>query len=253
MYSHRHYHVTTRWQHLCPLSLSTNEGPRNEPATTRRCVRAFNWLFVIGKSHLLRDRSPCNVYLRLKHNTLCIPRPSDKHGAEKSQPIQQGQSVFDRVTGRPRWELSGYKAGALTRESIVNYKLPFFAEESTVLRQADDKVVSTSSEVHGFSSAKRRKRGAQSEISQAESTLEGKDLWSCFYRLGTEMIITKTGRLVKTARISCCCWNEKKRRLSDILRGGESALKLPPGGNDPPFSNISPTNCAAQQGVIHKW
>lgn len=29
-----------------------------------------------------------------------------------------------------------------------------------------------------------------------EVVLEGKELWNCFYRLGTEMIITKTGRLV---------------------------------------------------------
>ena len=30
-----------------------------------------------------------------------------------------------------------------------------------------------------------------------EVVLEGKELWNCFYRLGTEMIITKTGRSVK--------------------------------------------------------
>lgn len=28
--------------------------------------------------------------------------------------------------------------------------------------------------------------------------LEGKELWNCFYRLGTEMIITKTGRSVSS-------------------------------------------------------
>lgn len=31
--------------------------------------------------------------------------------------------------------------------------------------------------------------------------LEGKELWNCFYRLGTEMIITKTGRSVCSSRL----------------------------------------------------
>lgn len=31
-----------------------------------------------------------------------------------------------------------------------------------------------------------------------EVVLEGKELWNCFYRLGTEMIITKTGRSVSS-------------------------------------------------------
>ncbi|KAJ7327745.1 T-box transcription factor tbx20 [Desmophyllum pertusum] len=36
-----------------------------------------------------------------------------------------------------------------------------------------------------------------------EVALEGKELWNCFYRLGTEMIITKTGRrMFPTVRVS---------------------------------------------------
>ncbi|KAL9973497.1 hypothetical protein ACROYT_G019965 [Oculina patagonica] len=36
-----------------------------------------------------------------------------------------------------------------------------------------------------------------------EAVLEGKELWNCFYRLGTEMIITKTGRrMFPTVRVS---------------------------------------------------
>ncbi|EDO40811.1 predicted protein, partial [Nematostella vectensis] len=33
-----------------------------------------------------------------------------------------------------------------------------------------------------------------SELTRPEAVLEGRELWQCFYRLGTEMIITKSGR-----------------------------------------------------------
>ena len=36
-----------------------------------------------------------------------------------------------------------------------------------------------------------------------EVRLEGKELWDCFYRLGTEMIITKTGRSVEPNTATC--------------------------------------------------
>ena len=34
-------------------------------------------------------------------------------------------------------------------------------------------------------------------VRKPQAILEGRELWECFYRLGTEMIITKSGRYVE--------------------------------------------------------
>lgn len=49
------------------------------------------------------------------------------------------------------------------------------------------------------SSSKKRKLlsyEAVEEKRKPQAILEGRELWECFYRLGTEMIITKSGRYV---------------------------------------------------------
>ena len=65
-----------------------------------------------------------------------------------------------------------------------------FLEE--LAARSDDKVFTTERDRHD-SPVPRKKI----KTLKPDAILEGKELWNCFYRLGTEMIITKTGRSVK--------------------------------------------------------
>ena len=60
-------------------------------------------------------------------------------------------------------------------------------------RDESDDIVFFTERENQDSTVPRKKR----KILKPEVILEGKELWNCFYRLGTEMIITKTGRSVK--------------------------------------------------------
>jgi len=74
-------------------------------------------------------------------------------------------------------------------------------EKEPESRQADDKRISEES-AHCPSTSKKRKlldydQAADNvEKVKPQAILEGRELWECFYRLGTEMIITKSGRYV---------------------------------------------------------
>lgn len=64
--------------------------------------------------------------------------------------------------------------------------------------ESDDIVFSTERENHDLPVPRKKLKTLKPEV-----ILEGKELWNCFYRLGTEMIITKTGRrMFPTVRVS---------------------------------------------------
>lgn len=82
-----------------------------------------------------------------------------------------------------------------------NYIISISAGNEGECRQADDKVLSQES-VQCPSTSKKRKlldyepTSDKEEKVKPQAVLEGRELWECFYRLGTEMIITKSGRYV---------------------------------------------------------
>lgn len=59
------------------------------------------------------------------------------------------------------------------------------------------------------------------ELAGVECRLETKDLWDKFHELGTEMIITKTGRWVEGRQFPRCAWrvtNATVRKRTDHVR-----------------------------------
>ena len=78
--------------------------------------------------------------------------------------------------------------------------LHFSTEDLATLAESAEGDDNTSTEDAAMERAKRDSPVPRKKPRKVkpEVFLEGKELWNCFYRLGTEMIITKTGRSVSS-------------------------------------------------------
>lgn len=96
--------------------------------------------------------------------------------------------------------ISRYSWCKIFSHQIANFSLlTRYAEDLATIPERDDTARTKHSTLergkHDSPVPRKRLKTVKPDV-----LLEGKELWNCFYRLGTEMIITKTGRSVGIAR-----------------------------------------------------
>lgn len=139
--------------------------------------------------------------LRLSRGRRRDTKMSLKHlSSRKTANLSNKARAFSiaSLVHKGRWLFVLYPtvSARLFARNRYNVVFRFLEELADIRDESDDKISSKdlSTDREKLDTLVPRKK---LKTLKPEAVLEGKELWNCFYRLGTEMIITKTGRSVK--------------------------------------------------------